>query len=172
MIISSPKNYVEVRVQAEEVPVAERVEEKEKAPLVDELEGVPVTFPIPNKEGPSAAKAEAKPDQRGTKWKQDTQKTPGDRPKLRRKTKVTKKPCETIELSNESQEAKQEEETALPEDSLQLLESHIIEQFCLSLAYGEQIMVPILHIFEGNRIQVEAEVGWRMTFMEIVLRKS
>ncbi|KAL2613072.1 hypothetical protein R1flu_024764 [Riccia fluitans] len=96
--------------------------------MVDK-DGIPVIVEtILNEEaGPSTAKAE--PDQRGTKRKQDTLKTPTDKPKSRRKVKTTKKPCETIELSDESCEVKQEEETILPKDSSQLPESDIIEKF-------------------------------------------
>ncbi|KAL2613033.1 hypothetical protein R1flu_024725 [Riccia fluitans] len=82
--------------------------------------GIPVIVEaVLNEEGgPSAATAEAELDQRGTKRKQDTPKTPADKPKARRKQKTMKKPSETIELSDKSQEAKQEEETVLPKDTL------------------------------------------------------
>ncbi|KAL2623771.1 hypothetical protein R1flu_008016 [Riccia fluitans] len=92
-----------------------------------------------------------------------------DKPKARKKLKKMKTPHATTELSDEPQEAKQEEETILREDTSLLPESQFIEQFCLSLAYGEQIVIPILHIIEGTRTQVEAEVGQRMTLMEIAL---
>ncbi|KAL2632354.1 hypothetical protein R1flu_017040 [Riccia fluitans] len=58
------------------------------------------------KGGPSAAAAKAEPERRGGKWKQDTPMNPANKPKARRKQKTTKKPCETIELSDGSQEAK------------------------------------------------------------------
>ncbi|KAL2632107.1 hypothetical protein R1flu_016793 [Riccia fluitans] len=128
--------------------------------MVDK-DGILVTVEaVPNEEGgPSNIGAEAKPNQRGTKWKQDTPKTPAEKPKSKRKQNATKTPCETIDLRDGSQEAKQEEETVLPEDTSQLPETDIIEQLQLSLAYGEWIFVPILHILEGNWMQVEAEVG-------------
>ncbi|KAL2621323.1 hypothetical protein R1flu_001528 [Riccia fluitans] len=77
-----------------------------------------------------------------------------------------------IDLSDESQEAKKEEETVLSKDTLQLTKSDLIEKFRLSLTYGKQIVIPILHILEGNRTQVEVEIGRRMTLMEIALHLS
>ncbi|KAL2635352.1 hypothetical protein R1flu_006831 [Riccia fluitans] len=182
MLSSSLKeDYVEVRVQAKKVPDGgplSRAEpssvekEKEKTPI-EAKGGVPVIIEaIPNEGGGPSAEAKAEANQRGTKRKQDTLKTPADKPKERRKLKKTKTLHATIELSDESQEAKQEEETILPEDTLQLLESQIIEQFCLSLAYGGQIAVPIFHIIEGTRTHVEADVGQRMILLEIVLHLS
>ncbi|KAL2624371.1 hypothetical protein R1flu_008616 [Riccia fluitans] len=85
--------------------------------MVDK-DGILVTIEaILNEEG-GLFNAEAEADRRGTKRRQDSPKTPVDKPKLRRKTKVTKKPHETIYLSDESQEVKQEEKTILPKDSL------------------------------------------------------
>ncbi|KAL2652540.1 hypothetical protein R1flu_020668 [Riccia fluitans] len=168
-------SYVEVQVQAEEILVvghSTRAEasrkEKVKAPMVDEDE-IPVIVPILNEEVPNAKEETV---QRGNKQRQDSPKIPADKPKSRKKTKVTKKPHKMIDLSNESQEVKQEKQTILPEDILQLLESDIIEKFCLSLVYGEQKIIPILHILEGNRTQVEADVGRQITFMEIALHLS
>ncbi|KAL2644464.1 hypothetical protein R1flu_012051 [Riccia fluitans] len=109
---------------------------KGKAPMVDE-NGIPITIEaVLNEEG-GPSNAEAEPDQRGNKQKQDTPKTLAEKLKSRKNTKVMKKPCETIDLSDELQEAKWEEETVLPEDTSQLPEFNIIEKFCLSLAYGE-----------------------------------
>ncbi|KAL2651455.1 hypothetical protein R1flu_019583 [Riccia fluitans] len=88
---------------------------------------------IPNEDGgPFAAVVEDKPDQRGTERKQDTLKTPVDRPKSRRKIKTTKKLCELIELSDESQEVKRKEVSNLAEDTSPAPKADEIEKFLLA----------------------------------------
>ncbi|KAL2634452.1 hypothetical protein R1flu_005931 [Riccia fluitans] len=138
--------------------------------MVNEAE-VPVTVEAyQNKEGgPSIATVEVKPDRWGTKKKQDTPKTPREKPKVRRKQKTTKKPIDPIEVSDRSVEAKQEEQIVLPKDSSQLPKTQIINQFGLSLAYGDRIVMLVLHILEGNRSKLEAEVRQRMTLLEIAV---
>ncbi|KAL2624147.1 hypothetical protein R1flu_008392 [Riccia fluitans] len=125
-------------------------QQKEKEPMVNKAK-VPVTTEADQNEGgPSVAVAEVEPDHRGMKRKQDTPKTPGEKPKARRKQKTTKIPIDPIEVSDGSVEVKQEAQIVLSEDSSQLPESQIIDQFGLSLAYGDQIVMPVLCILEGN----------------------
>ncbi|KAL2623788.1 hypothetical protein R1flu_008033 [Riccia fluitans] len=73
---------------------------------------------------------------------------------------MTKIPHETIDLSDESQEAKKEEEIILAEDTLQAPEVDAIEKFQLSMIYDEQVVTPIIRILEESKTQVEEEVGW------------
>ncbi|KAL2624415.1 hypothetical protein R1flu_008660 [Riccia fluitans] len=63
------------------------------------------------------------------------------KPRVRKMTKMTKKPYDMIDLSDDKpEEAKREEETILAEDSLQVPEVDVIEKFSLfrlSMVYGE-----------------------------------
>ncbi|KAL2612113.1 hypothetical protein R1flu_023805 [Riccia fluitans] len=73
---------------------------------------------------------------------------------------MTKKPFDIVDLSDdELQEAKREEETILAEDTLQVPKADVIEKFMMSMAYGKQVVVPILQILEESRAQVEKETG-------------
>ncbi|KAL2649983.1 hypothetical protein R1flu_018111 [Riccia fluitans] len=145
---------MEVRIDTEEVPDARPSQEigpLSRSGFVVNKAEVPIIVEVPNKEGgPSAVAAKVEPDRRGTKQKQDTPKTPTEKPKSRRKQKTTKKPIDPMELSDVLIEAKQEEQTVLLEDSSHLPESHIIKQFGMSLAYGERIVMLVLYILEGN----------------------
>ncbi|KAL2651035.1 hypothetical protein R1flu_019163 [Riccia fluitans] len=68
--------------------------------------------------------------------------TPTDKPKARKKTKMTNK--DMIDLSNDDpQEAKREEETVFAERTLQIPKSDMIDNFMKSMTYGEQVVVPI-----------------------------
>ncbi|KAL2654160.1 hypothetical protein R1flu_022288 [Riccia fluitans] len=87
--------------------------------------------------------AEMKPDQRRSKRRRSSPVTPTDKPRTRKKTKMTKKGM--IDLSDEEpQEAKREEETVYAEGTLQAPETDDINNFKKSMAYGEQVVVPIL----------------------------
>ncbi|KAL2630967.1 hypothetical protein R1flu_015653 [Riccia fluitans] len=83
-----------------------------------------------------------------------------------------KKPHKLINLSDESQEAKQEEETILAKDTLQALEADTIEKFHLSMEFDTQVVTPILRILEESRTLVEEEAGRRLTLSMIVLHLS
>ncbi|KAL2644716.1 hypothetical protein R1flu_012303 [Riccia fluitans] len=74
---------------------------------------------------------------------------------------------ETIDLSHrEVQEAKREEETNYA--TSQPPETDVIDNVKKSLAYGEEVVVPILLLLEESRAEVEKEVGRRMSLVEIV----
>ncbi|KAL2610920.1 hypothetical protein R1flu_022612 [Riccia fluitans] len=96
---SSPKAD-KVRVEAKEVP---QVETLPNAPEEDEPI---IAEPIPDEEDPNI---KVEPKQRRSKRRQSSPLIPTNKPKARRKTKMTKK--DMIDISEEEpQEAKREEE--------------------------------------------------------------
>ncbi|KAL2649248.1 hypothetical protein R1flu_017376 [Riccia fluitans] len=85
----------------------------------------------------------------------------------RKKMKMTKK--ETIHLSEgEVQEVKREEETNYAEGTSQVPETDVVDNYRKSMAYGEEVVVPILRLFEESRAEVEEEVGRQISLVEIV----
>ncbi|KAL2653235.1 hypothetical protein R1flu_021363 [Riccia fluitans] len=77
-----------------------------------------------------------------------------------------------IDLSDESQEAKQEEETILAEDTSQAPKGDTIEKFRLSMKFDAKVVTPILHILEESRALVEGETERQMILPAITLHLS
>ncbi|KAL2649960.1 hypothetical protein R1flu_018088 [Riccia fluitans] len=151
----SSRRADKVRAKGEEETAAETsVKSKEKVP--EEEEEVPANAePNPDED---ELNAEAEPEQRRSKQRQSLPKTSTDKPRARKKTKMTMKPYDMIDLSNdEPQEAKREEETILAEDTSQVPEADVIEKFRMSMVHGEQVVTPHLRILEESRAQVEEE---------------
>ncbi|KAL2614246.1 hypothetical protein R1flu_025938 [Riccia fluitans] len=112
-----------------------------KGPEVEEE--VPANAkPVPNEDDPNV---ELKSERRRSKRRQSSPKIPTDKPRARKKMKMTKKPYDTIDLSDdEPQEAKREEETILAEVTSHVPKADVIEKFRMSMVYGEQVVIPIL----------------------------
>ncbi|KAL2649557.1 hypothetical protein R1flu_017685 [Riccia fluitans] len=161
---SSPKAD-KVRAEAKEETAAETsAKVKGKVPEVEE-EVLATTELVLDEADPNA---EVESERR-----QSLPKTLTDKPRARKKTKMTKKLYNTIKLSDEElQEAKREEETILAEDTSQVPEVDMIEKFRMSMVYGEQVVVSILRILEESRAQVDEESRQRMTLTGIALHLS
>ncbi|KAL2652432.1 hypothetical protein R1flu_020560 [Riccia fluitans] len=130
---SSPKAD-KVREEAEEVP---QVETSAKVPEEDEPTTVDT---VPDEEIPTS------------KWNQSEEEasedevhcvTLMDKPKARKKMKMTKK--DTIDLSDkERQQMKREDKIVFAEGTLQVPETNVIENFKKSMTYSEQVVIHIL----------------------------
>ncbi|KAL2632182.1 hypothetical protein R1flu_016868 [Riccia fluitans] len=122
-------------VQAKEVSTAETLA---KAPEEEEVPAI--TKSVLDEDDPNS---EVKPKQRTSKQRQSSPKSLMDKPKSRKKMKMPKR--DTIDLSDDKQQkVKREEETVLAKLTLQAPETDVIENFRISMVYGEQVVVPIL----------------------------
>ncbi|KAL2633947.1 hypothetical protein R1flu_005426 [Riccia fluitans] len=122
---SSPK-VDEVRVEPEDVLAVETLA---KAP---DNEDEPATVePVPYKDDPNT---KVEPKLQRSKRRRSSPLTSTDKPKARKKSKMTKKG--PVELSDESQEAKREEETVLAEDTSQAPKTDDIENVKRSMVFG------------------------------------
>ncbi|KAL2633488.1 hypothetical protein R1flu_004967 [Riccia fluitans] len=135
----------------------EAEDEEPSSPKADKVkaeaeEAAETSVKAPKEEEPNTAKpvsdeddlnAKVETEQRRSKQRRPLTLT--DKPKMKKKTKMTKK--DTIDLSNEEpQEANYlcQEKTIFAKDTLQAPETDNIDNFKKSMTYGEQVMVPIL----------------------------
>ncbi|KAL2629275.1 hypothetical protein R1flu_013961 [Riccia fluitans] len=113
---------------------------------------------VPDENDPNT---KVEPELRRSKQRRSSPLTLTDKPRVKKKMKITK--MGLIDLSDEEpQEAKQEEETVFAKGTSQALETDNIENFKRSITFDEVVVVTILRILDKSRAQVEEEVGKRM----------